>query len=245
MNYKIAYLSILLTFLSCKSQTQQEGIKVYYKKEIISALDSKKGEDLKKEKPKLFQKYYAVEKKRKEAAKRLNYYLLIADQTALFEVEDMLQNDKYTTMGLGPFDGTYYTNFNTHENLWQVDAFGREFLITLKKRKWKLTEEEKDILGYTCKKATVNQVMAGSQGKVVFPVEAWYAPDIPLNFGPLGYNGLPGLILEISVKGEHYYAKRIENNKKLNIEKPKKGKKIYFEELNEMAKRVMNSNKPN
>lgn len=54
---------------------------------------------------------------------------------------------------------------------------------------WQITGQTKQILSYTCQKATV--AFRGRE------YEAWFAPDIPLQEGPWKFNGLPGLILEV------------------------------------------------
>ncbi|TQD40695.1 GLPGLI family protein [Haloflavibacter putidus] len=245
MSFNYIYLLFSLLFVSCASNAQNEGLKITYKKKIISSLDGKKGKALKKENPKLFEEYYAIEKKRKEAAKRLKYKLLITNQSALFEVEEILKRDGRNIAAFGPFKGNYYTNLNTEENYWQVDAFGRDFLVDFGKRGWKLKEEKKEILGYICKKAVGSWTVNNDNNKSYLKVEAWYAPEIPLNFGPLGFNGLPGLILEISTVNERYYATRIKKSKNLNIEKPVKGQKISFDDFNAMAKGAMQNAKQN
>jgi len=53
---------------------------------------------------------------------------------------------------------------------------------------WQITQDTKKIAGYDCVKALVN-----FRGRVW---EAWFAPEIPLSFGPWKLHGLPGLILE-------------------------------------------------
>lgn len=60
---------------------------------------------------------------------------------------------------------------------------------------WKLHDENKILLGYHCKKATAVTYQTGSEQKLV----AWYAEALPINDGPLTYQGLPGLILEILI----------------------------------------------
>ena len=64
--------------------------------------------------------------------------------------------------------------------------------------KWVLSNEQKMIGEYLCKKATTR-----FRGRDYI---AWYCPEIAVSIGPLKYNGLPGLILEITT-----------TDKKLNI----------------------------
>jgi len=96
--------------------------------------------------------------------------------------------------------------------------------------KWKLTNETKSILGYTSYKATYTKIEMGKP----IPIEAWYAPELPYNFGPMGYHGLPGLILEIIRKEMlHYTASEIHlNNEDVWILKPTSGEKIKRDVLN-------------
>ncbi len=54
---------------------------------------------------------------------------------------------------------------------------------------WTLEEGQKTVIGYACRKATLD-----FRGR---HYTAWYAPDIPLPHGPWSFHGLPGLILEI------------------------------------------------
>lgn len=69
---------------------------------------------------------------------------------------------------------------------------------------WELKNETKTIGKYTCYKATTN-----FRGR---NYTAWYAPDIPLPYGPWKLQGLPGLILEAYDNTEeiYYYFKSIE-----------------------------------
>ena len=97
--------------------------------------------------------------------------------------------------------------------------FEKEFLIidSLKQYKWKLSEETKTIAKQLCKKATTMitapqmrmRVSIGGGGNNTdttantprAPKETelvvWYAENIPVSFGPEGYSGLPGVIMEI------------------------------------------------
>ena len=61
---------------------------------------------------------------------------------------------------------------------------------TLPDFKWTIMSEHKKILNYTCTKATVN-----FRGR---KYTAWFAEDIPLQFGPWKFGGLPGLIVKVN-----------------------------------------------
>lgn len=86
------------------------------------------------------------------------------------------------------------------------------FLKKDAKSDWTLQNETKEINGFLCYKATsTNKIVYGEK---VFnhPVTAWYCPTLPYNFGPNGYSGLPGLILELQVRNVVYGASKIELN---------------------------------
>ncbi|MGV4415161.1 GLPGLI family protein [Chryseobacterium sp. T1] len=71
---------------------------------------------------------------------------------------------------------------------------------------WKLEQDIKVILGYTCHKAST--VFRGRK------YVAWYANDLPINNGPYLFNGLPGLILEIEDTKDNYHFTAIALDKK-------------------------------
>lgn len=62
---------------------------------------------------------------------------------------------------------------------------------------WKFSDEETDsIMGYDCRKATVE--FAGRN------YTAWFTPEIPLPFGPYKFGDLPGLILKLEDAERQY-----------------------------------------
>ncbi|TAE11646.1 MAG: GLPGLI family protein [Bacteroidetes bacterium] len=117
-------------------------------------------------------------------------------------------------------------------------GMGKDFLITsqIKPLGWKLTEETAKIAGYDCKKATCTS----PEGK---PIVAWYAESIPVFMGPMGYNGLPGLILKLELENSTTVCelKKItfQQNKEKDIIKPTKGKVVTEEEFKEEMKKLM------
>lgn len=97
-------------------------------------------------------------------------------------------------------------------------------------KNWILQNETKIIDGYKCYKATSEYVVINSVGEFRHPVIAWYCPEIPLPFGPNGYGGLPGLILQLQVRNVTFGVENIDFNSDENFEINKKSMKILSEE---------------
>jgi GLPGLI family protein len=98
---------------------------------------------------------------------------------------------------------------------------------------WELTNQTKIISGYTCFKATTIQFNGHWNDDPKFLTTAWYCPAITVQYGPNGYYGLPGLILEVETYTTTLYAKKItlDNSKKYEINKLDKGIFITMEEV--------------
>ncbi|BDS14269.1 GLPGLI family protein [Aureispira anguillae] len=127
----------------------------------------------------------------------------------------------------------YYYDFKNKESIERQDLFGKTFLITgNKKKKWKITTESKEILGYTCKKA----ISMADEGEAM---EAWFTTEIPSSVGPRGINDLPGAVLAFSMKDGQYevVATQIDFEKvdPKKIVKPKKGKKVNRKEYQKIV----------
>ncbi|WP_299098883.1 GLPGLI family protein [uncultured Winogradskyella sp.] len=75
----------------------------------------------------------------------------------------------------------------------------------------------------------------------IIEVVAWYSPQIPVNQGPDGYWGLPGLILEVNADRTTILCTKIVLNpeEKEEIEKPKKGDEVTQTEYNEIVTKKM------
>ena len=67
-------------------------------------------------------------------------------------------------------------------------------------------------------------------------ITAWYTIEIPVAIGPETYYGLPGAILELHTENRVYLCSKIELNSENTIEinAPKKGKKISQEKFDEL-----------
>ena len=91
--------------------------------------------------------------------------------------------------------------------------------------KWNITDETKEINGYKAIKATANYKSQKKNGKQKYKeVVAWFSEEIPLRVAPLGYYGLPGLVVQLKVSGGTFILadirnKEVELNNKIKIQK--------------------------
>ena len=145
--------------------------------------------------------------------------------------------------------GKIYKTAQDKISINETEMMGKFFLVTedLEKTKWKMSGESKKIGQYTCYKATYtkqveekvfsfgswNQTNGTNQPKKPkkmrdVEVVAWFTPEIPVSSGPSWYQGLPGLILEVSDDATKILCTKIVMNpkEKSKIKRPKKGKVI-------------------
>lgn len=216
---------IIILIISINLNSQESYSKVIYKKK--STVDLKKAKNNNLDAASFLNNVF-------KKMNKLEYVLLFKNNKSTFkeisklnfdEEENSLSTSFSKSMGGG--EGVYFTN-RTNNEIYQQKGFENElFLIKLNTNNdWNLTQETKLIGVYTCFKATKQDYFVGSSGnKVQVDIIAWYTPDIPYSFGPLHYNGLPGLIVELQNNKTIFYAKEIRMNikEKINISKPKKG----------------------
>lgn len=103
---------------------------------------------------------------------------------------------------------------------------------------WELKNETKEIQGFTCYKAVGFNIINTSKGEGKREITAWYCPELPYSFGPNGYGGLPGLILELQAGEVLFGATKISLNQEVkDIDSTKlKGKKITAEEYSKIKR---------
>lgn len=174
--------------------------------------------------------------------KKFQYILEFNNYESVFEIDkklDLDDNDLRLASMFGG-NGIYYINIINKESFRQVESFGDLFLI---KRdfnlfKWKLLNETKKIGDFLCYKAITTKIVENDK---IFKkqVIAWYCPEYSIPFGPIGYGGLPGLIIELSIENEAtYLLNKIEINPTQSNEiiKPIKGIEVTEREYNEIGK---------
>ncbi|WP_281756609.1 GLPGLI family protein, partial [Neptunitalea chrysea] len=95
--------------------------------------------------------------------------------------------------------GVQYRNLTTKEKYYQ-QKYGAYYLVKQQviDNAWVITKETKKLQGYTCYKAIFyRETLRGKQ-----KVTAWFTPQLSVPFGPSGFDGLPGLILQVQY-GQH------------------------------------------
>ena len=231
---------IIITFLifqtiNCLSQNKDFYGSVYYrfqqnKNQIING---EKTEQHEKEILEGLQEFIADVK----------FKLEFVNKTSVFAVSDGLDNGLKPKGGLYAnkliSNGSYYCDLNKDLQLRKVDE---EILVASQpsKIKWVLTQESKKINNYVCYKAISSVTNKNSTGVYTFEIIAWFAPEIPVPFGPKQFIGLPGLILELKDTHYTFYVDKIELfTKEKPIIKPFKGKIISEEKYKERIREMM------
>ena len=172
-------------------------------------------------------------------ANKLLFELNANKDESLFKLKEKINDpDSEMAQMLTNATNIYYVHSKSDEKIKQLNNHLGFYLIQYtNKTEWELTNESKFIDSYLCFKATAKQVVKYSKATYTHPIIAWYCPSIPFNFGPIGYNGLPGLILELQERYAIYGAKKIDlKTENFIIEKPNKGKKVTEDELSAILK---------
>lgn len=122
-------------------------------------------------------------------------------------------------------ENSWYVDFNTGIMNMQKQIVGTNFVIadSIRKIEWKITNENREIAGYNCRKAV---------GKIMDDVYifAFYTDDIIISGGPCSISGLPGMILGLTIPRLYtsYIATRVDVSFSNAAEvKPITAKKTY------------------
>ncbi|WP_457618548.1 GLPGLI family protein [Lutibacter sp.] len=238
---KIILIILLVTscFFNALGQNKNQGRAYYSRQSGFSFAGNKEMDSV------------AIAKKDSEIMGLMNfsngnfqYILEFTNNESKFKLEDKLNLDNNELRFARMFGGAgvYYSNVVSKESIRQVESFGDLFLISrnLNLVEWELFNETKIIGEFLCYKATTVKIV---ENRKVFKKEvvAWYCPEIPVPYGPIGYGKLPGLIIELSIEGEAtYLLNKIELNPTIKIEimKPIKGTKVNETEYNEIGKTI-------
>lgn len=230
-------LCFFILYISSIYSQVSSGL-IEYKKMRLNTVFNKSNKD----KSPNFDNFSKVENKIKEIQKSLIFDLFYKNGESFFEARKTISiaEDRFFKISLGSDGNSKYYNSKS-EILRYVEIFGDDFLISKPNYKWNLKSDSKTIGKYKCYKAFMIEEMKTSKGLKKVYIEAWYAPNINIPFGPIGYSGLPGLILELRRDNIKYYATNINlaPKNKFKIKKLLKGKRVTQKEFYEAGIEAM------
>lgn len=222
-------LFILITNLII-AQDQFSGI-ITYKKQFIGEM-----------------KNQLIDKKKlNKSMAQLNYILKFKSAESLFFLEEKMEIDvdkNYTlSKRIGGTSGKYYTDVKNKIFLHQTEMFSQKFLVMLNEKDFSITKESKVIEGFKCFKAIFKKIEKAPNENlkdIENVVEVWFAPELSFPFGPLDYNNLPGLILEVKTNNITLRATKISLNKNnFHLERPCDGQELTEDEYRNTLEKIV------
>ncbi len=148
-----------------------------------------------------------LQKKKALSQDRDVYKLLFKDQKSMFLPVKKMQSDANRTSFKFIPDDKFFIDKSKGLSLRRTNFSGNYYNIKDNETlTWEITSENKLINDILCTKAITT--IKNSHG-VKTLVTAWFSKEIPLNFGPLGYYGLPGLIVQLQLRDDIYYLRKI------------------------------------
>lgn len=152
--------------------------------------------------------------------------------------DEPTNNSWFSDMPLAQQINTTYTDLNTNISTTNKKVFDETFLVrdTARKINWKITEETREIAGYTCRRA--NAIVMDS-----IYVVAFYSDEIPVSGGPESFTGLPGMILGLALPHENvtWFATKVTDMPvaETTLKVPVKGKPVNSAKLFSTLTEVM------
>lgn len=157
-----------------------------------------------------------------EAMENIVFELYFSQEKAIYGLIPNVKHEDFnykTALILLKGNSTYFKNINEPNTIQQIDNNGELIDLIMPIYDWEITKETKMINNYLCYKAIANLNWENQHSKTTNRQQytVWFTPEIPLPFGPMGLDGLPGLVLEASQGGRLFlYASNIELNKRSN-----------------------------
>lgn len=173
-----------------------------------------------------------------EAIRNVEYKLNISgDNYYYFFVDKIFQDDKTKRLAK-TFCGSenFYKYDNLNYKIKEKTFSGKTYLIrdTIN-YSWEIVNEQKVIDNRKCFKAITIEKKLIKNKIIDTQIIAWFCPEIPISFGPKGFDGLPGLILELSNEKVTLVAKSITRDQLKNVKKINYKKTISEIEFNKIV----------
>ncbi len=177
------------------------------------------------------QQAYDQYKKTQPQFKKLKSTLYFSNNTTLFkpEAEDGTQGGFFGS-AQATQNNIIRTDLGTGTFIDQKKVFEETFLVkdSIRNINWKITDETRDIAGYTCRRA--NAIVLDS-----IYVVAFYTDEIAVSGGPESFTGLPGMILGVALPHENisWFATKVNEIAvdPKNLNPPTKGKPVNNKQL--------------
>jgi len=131
----------------------------------------------------------------------------------------------------------FFRDLENDKTIEKKEIFGKGFLIEkeTKALAWKLTGQQKKIGTYACQQATYT--------KDSTIVEAWFSPQVPISAGPRGFDGLPGLVMEVITNDGDFIIRAnkivLEPIDESKLVAPKKGQRVSQEKFDAILEEKM------
>lgn len=235
MKMKLIYIAIMILPLCFGNKLAaqnarfiHQGVIEYEKKVNMYALIKK---NMGKTPSSFYEQAFDAFKRSQPQFKQLKSVLNFSDQKTLFTPVDSKTASQGSFFGDEPSTlqgNIIYNDLPAKTSTIQKKVYEETFLIKDKTRKftWKITDEKRDILGYSCRRA--NGIMMDS-----IYVVAFYTDKIPVPGGPESFSGLPGMILGVALPHENitWFATKISDIpvSPEAIKPPVKGKQMDLE----------------
>ncbi|RZS99266.1 GLPGLI family protein [Aquimarina brevivitae] len=173
----------------------------------------------------------------KSRNKPVEFKLVFSDKESIFYMNDelTLQSERRNPTRKSKKEEIFYVNHNNKKVSWRNEYAGKLFLIesSLDTLKWSILEESKMIGKFKCFKARTVRKAVDFRSKEIMEekITVWFTPELPYQYGPEAFYGLPGLVLEMNI-GAFKYAFDSINLKPENeeINKPIEGKTVTHQE---------------
>lgn len=198
-------LFLLFTALSIYSQPAGSVTYNYYKDPIAAEAALNK---LKNDKPEVYALHGQTYRDMDLITRQLEFELNFNGSRALWQLvnstppedPEKAMNHRLAVIIATQARTDYYVDLEKKERLYRTNLDGA--LVNVRQQlqpfSWSFTGKTKQWGGYELYEAITTEAIETSGGKLAQKeIHAWYAPDIPVPYGPAGYDGLPGLVLEV------------------------------------------------
>lgn len=232
-----------ITMLVTKTHSQSEGIAVFKIKALQNESENPENKNINKN-------TLLVLKNTEREFENLEYELIFNKEISLFkEIEKIdKSNNTYLELAktLSGYSGEVYVDIKKQLIIEVKDVMGKKYFLEkkIKDYNWEIDKNKVVVNGYDCFKATTILTTEGRNGIQDIEIIAWFTPEINLPYGPIGFSGLPGMIIQIQRGNFITYLSDIKfqaNEEKIQLPTDET---ISSKEFNEMMKK-MNSNRGN